>query len=146
MNCHQSYVFLQDLSNSFHRWLNPLRFSFSRSISTIHGGSHHHSQHLKTEEGFLLNLVHSLEDSWFQLYAILIIVFDCDNSFLTIRSISWVVSISFLRRLWGHNSSFSACSYRSPNLTDASSKYPLISSWSLCSLVSKFSQASSFIC
>ena len=35
MNYHQSYVFLQDLSNSFHRWLNPLRFSFSRSISTI---------------------------------------------------------------------------------------------------------------
>ena len=42
--------------------------------------------------------------------------------FSPIRSISWVVSISFLRRPSGHNSSFSACSYRSPNLTGASFK------------------------
>ena len=63
--------------------------------------------------------------------------FDCENSFLTIRSISWVVSISFLRRPSSHFSSFSACSYHSPNLTGESFKYPLISSWSLCSLVSK---------
>ena len=53
---HLSYVFLQDLSNSFHRWFNLFQFS-SRGISTIHGGvSHRHSQHLKTEEEFLLNL------------------------------------------------------------------------------------------
>ena len=71
--------------------------------------------------------------------------FDCDNSFLTIRSISWVVSISFLRRPSCHNSSFSACSYRSPNLTGASFKYPLISSWSLRSHVSKSPQVSSFV-
>ena len=49
--------------------------------------------------------------------------FDCHNSFITIRSISWVVSISFLRRPSCHNSSFSACSYCSPNLTGGSFKY-----------------------
>ena len=75
----------------------------------------------------------------------LIILFDCDNSFLTIGSTSWVVSISFLRRPWCHNSSFSACSYRSPNLIGESFKYPLISSWSLRSHVSKSPQVSSFI-
>ena len=56
MNYHQSNAFLQDLSNSFHRWLNHFYFSF-RSASKIHGGvSHYLSQHLKTEEEFLLNL------------------------------------------------------------------------------------------
>ena len=65
--------------------------------------------------------------------------------FSPIRSISWVVSISFLRRPSCHNSSFSACSYRSPNLTGASFKYPLISSWSLRSHVSKSPQVSSFV-
>ena len=50
MNYHQSYVLLQDLSNSFHRWFNLSNFS-SRSISTIHGGvSRCHSRILKTEE------------------------------------------------------------------------------------------------
>ena len=65
--------------------------------------------------------------------------------FSPIRSISWVVSISFLRRPSCHNSSFSVCSYRSPNLTGASFKYPLISSWSLRSHVSKSPQVSSFV-
>ena len=65
--------------------------------------------------------------------------------FSTIRSISWVVSISFLQRPSCHNSSFSACSYRSPNLTGESFKYPLISSWSLRSHVSKSPQVSSFV-
>ena len=65
--------------------------------------------------------------------------------FSPIRSISWVVSISFLRRPSCHNSSFSACSYRSPNLTGASFKYPLISSWPLRSHVSKSPQVSSFV-
>ena len=65
--------------------------------------------------------------------------------FSPIRSVSWVVSISFLRRSSGHNSSFSACSYRSPNLTGASFKYPLISSWSLHSRVYKSPQVSSFV-
>ena len=65
--------------------------------------------------------------------------------FSPIRSISWVVSISFLWRPSCHNSSFSACSYRSPNLTSESFKYPLISSCSLCSHVSKSPQVSSFV-
>ena len=51
--------------------------------------------------------------------------------FSPIWSISWVVSISFLRRPSCHNSSFSTCSYRSPNLTGASFKCSLISSRSL---------------
>ena len=37
-----SHMPSQDLSNSFHRWLNPLSFSLSRSISKIQGGSRHH--------------------------------------------------------------------------------------------------------
>ena len=65
--------------------------------------------------------------------------------FSPIQSISWVVSISFLQRPSCHNSSFSACSCRSPNLTGASFKYSLISSWSLHSLVSKSPQVSSFV-
>ena len=65
--------------------------------------------------------------------------------FSPIRSISWVVSISFLRRPSCHNSSFSACRYCSPNLTGALFKYPLISSWSLRSHVSKSPQVSSFV-
>ena len=65
--------------------------------------------------------------------------------FSPIRSISWVVSISFLRRPSCHNSSFSACSYRSTNLTGALFKYPLIRSWSLRSHVSKSPQVSSFV-
>ena len=46
--------------------------------------------------------------------------------FIPIRSISWVVSSSFLRRSSCLNSSFATCSYHSPNLTGASFKYPLI--------------------
>ena len=61
----------------------PLCFSFSWSISTIHGGvSHRHSQHLKTEEVFPLNLAPF--SSRFMVLAWchpLIIVFDCENSF-----------------------------------------------------------------
>ena len=44
-----------------------------------------------------------------------------------------------------HNSSFLACSYHSPNLTGESFKYPLISSCSLRSHVSKSLQVSSFV-
>ena len=66
--------------------------------------------------------------------------------FSLVRSISWVVSISFLRRPSCHNSSFSVCSYHCPNLTGASFKYPLISSWSRCSHVFKSPQVSSFVC
>ena len=124
----------------------PLCFSISQSISTIHGGSHLHSQHLKTEEGFLLNLA-PFSSRFMVLHWChpLIISFDCDNSFLTIRSISWVVSISFLRRPSCNNYSFSACSYHSSNPSGASFKYTLISSCSLRSLVSKSPQVSSFV-
>ena len=41
--------------------------------------------------------------------------------------------------------SFLAFSYHSPNITGASLKYPLISSWSIRSLVSKFLQVSSVV-
>ena len=75
--------FPRSISNHFHCWLNPLRFSFSRSISTIHGGvSRRHSRILKTEEEFLLNLAPF--SSRFMVLAWchpLIIVFDCENSF-----------------------------------------------------------------
>ena len=50
-----------------------------------------------------------------------------------------------LRRPSCHNSSFSACSYHSPNSSGASSKYPLISSRSLRPHVSKSPQVSSFV-
>ena len=56
--------------------------------------------------------------------------------------------ILFSLILWSPSSqiySFSACSYCSPNLTGESFKYPLISSWSLRSHVSKSLQVSSFI-
>ena len=144
MNYHQSYVFLQDLSNSFHRWFNLS--NFHSGVPQLFGGvSPCHSRILQAEEEFLLNPY-----PFFQRFMVLAWChphncFDCDNSFLTIQSISWVVSISFLRSPSCHNSSFSACSSRSPNHTGASFKYYLISSGSLRSLVSKFSQVSSFI-
>src|SRR3954467_15933937 len=66
----------------FSSLIQPFQFS-SRSISTVHGGvSHHHSQHLKTEEEFLLNLAPF--SSRFMVLASchpLIIVLDCENSF-----------------------------------------------------------------
>ena len=133
----------RSISNSFHLWFNPSSFfilpeylnnswwCFSSSFSDfedrrrvplkslpvlpeIHGSSFMPSSH-----------------NCFRLW----------EFFSPIRSISWVVSISFLRRPSCHNSSFSACSYHSPNLIGASFKYPLISSCSLCSHVSKSPQA-----
>ena len=145
MNYHQSYVFLQDLSNSFHCWLNPLRFSFSRSISTIHGGSHHHSQHLKTEEEFLLNLAPF--SSRFMVLAWchpLIIVFDCENSFHPSRAIQESLQFDSPEPIFSELF-IPTFSSRSPNLTGASFKFTLVSSWSLCSLVSKSPQVSSFV-
>ena len=77
----QSNVFSKFAFIFFSSLVQPFCSSF-RSISTIHGGSPHHSQHLKTEEGFLLNLG---PFSWrFVVLAWwhpLIIVFDCENSF-----------------------------------------------------------------
>src|SRR3954462_3700016 len=66
----------------FSSLVQPFQFSF-RSASTFHGGvSHHHSQHLKTDEEFLLNLAPF--SSRFIVLACchpLIIVFDCENNF-----------------------------------------------------------------
>ena len=64
--------------------------------------------------------------------------------FSPIRSISWVVSISFLRRPSFRAYSFLAFSSPSPYSTGASFKYSLINSWSLRPLVSKSPQVSSF--
>ena len=145
----QSNAFLQDRLNSFHRWLNLFILLLFQSASIIHGGvSHHHSQHLKTEEEFLLNLApfssrfmvlasrHS--HNCFRLW----------EFFSPIRSNSWVFSVWFSE---GHHfkrflrSKFSALfsnysklmSLRSsPYSSGASFMYSLISSWSLRSRVS----------
>ena len=65
--------------------------------------------------------------------------------FSPIWSISWVVSISFLRRPSFQILFIPAFSYCSPNVTGASFNYYPISSWSLHSLVSKFPQVSLFV-
>ena len=66
--------------------------------------------------------------------------------FSTIRRISRVASfLDHPKAIIFEYYSFSACSYHSPNLTGASFKYPLISSWSLRSHVSKSPQISSFV-
>ena len=47
----QSYVFLKDLSNSFHRWFNLA--NFHPGVSQLFGGvPRRHYLHLKTEEEF----------------------------------------------------------------------------------------------
>ena len=85
----------KSLSNSFHLWFNPSSFSFSRSISTSHGSvSPRLSPHLKTEEEFLFSPYPFFERCAVQtLYHPLVIIFDCDNSFLTIRRIPGVASL-----------------------------------------------------
>ena len=65
--------------------------------------------------------------------------------FSPIRSISWVVSISFLRRPSFQILFIPSFSSRYPNLTGASFNYSLISSWSPRSHVSKFHQVSSIV-
>ena len=101
---------------------------------------------MKTEEEFSLNLAPF--SSRFMVLACchpLIIVLIVTILFLPSGAFHEFFSISFLWRPSCHNSSFSACSYRSPNLTGASFKYPLISSWSHRSHVSKSPQVSSFV-
>ena len=82
MNYHQSCVFLQDLSNSFHCWFN-LSISSFRGVSTILDGvSRCHSRILKTKEEFSSKSY--LFSQRFVILACchpLIIVFDCENSF-----------------------------------------------------------------
>ena len=82
MDCHQSYSFSKITVRIFSSLVHHFYSSLFRSISTIHGGSHHHSQHVKTEAEFLLNLAPF--SSRFMVLAWchpLIIVFDCENSF-----------------------------------------------------------------
>ena len=119
---------------------------FSQSISIIHGGvSPRHSRILKTEEEFLLNPYPFFQRCVVQVWCHpLIIVFDCGNSFHP----SGVIQESF--QIDSPEPIFSELfiptfSSRSPNLTGASFKYPLISSWPLRSHVSKSPQVSSFI-
>ena len=56
MNYHQSYVFLQDRSNSFIVGSTSSLFILQEYLINYHGGvSRRHSQILKTKEGLLLN-------------------------------------------------------------------------------------------
>ena len=100
--------------------------------------------HLKTEEEFSSKSCPSSRRfvilAWCHP---LIIILDCENSFHP--SDAFHEFLSFLDHLKAIIYSFSACSYRSPNLTGASFKYPLISSWSLRSHGSKSPQVSSFV-
>ena len=64
--------------------------------------------------------------------------FDCENSFHPSGAIQESFSL-ILRSPSSQVYSFSAFTSRSPNLTSASPKYSLVSSWSLHSLVYKFS-------
>ena len=117
MNYHQSNVFLQDLSNSFHSWLNLFVFD-SSGVSKLFMVvfCRRHSQHLKTEEEFLFNL--ALFSSRFMVLACchpLIIVFDCENLFHPsgdIQESSRFVIRSPSIQVY----SFSAVSYHSPIL------------------------------
>ena len=56
MNYHQSNVFLQDLSNCFHRWLNLFVLILPECLNNSWWCSRRHSRILKTEEEFLFNL------------------------------------------------------------------------------------------
>ena len=135
----------RSFSNSFHLWLNLSSFNSPGVSPKIQGGSRHHSQHLKTKEVFPLNLAPF--SSRFMVLA------SCHphncfrlwEFFSPIQSILWVLSILFLGRPSFRAYSFSAFSSCSPNLTGESFKYPLISSWSHRSHVSKSPQVYSFV-
>ena len=145
MNCHQSNAFLQDLSFLFivgstfqiviPECLNNSWWCFSLSFSNFEDRRRVPLKFLSVLPKMRSSSLMPSSHNCFRLW----------EFFSPIRRISWVVSISFLRRPSCHNSWFSACSYRSPNLTGASFKYPLISSWSLHSHVSKSPQVSSFV-
>ena len=158
MNYHQSNVFLQDLSNSFHRWFNLSNFHsgvpknswwcFSSSFSTFEEW-----RRISLESWSVLLKIHSSS-----LCHPLIIVSNCTFLFLThsehfrVVFISWSSKGHHFRRFLRSKFSASFSHYSklmslrsSPYSSGASFKYSLISSWSLRSLVSKFSQVSSFI-
>ena len=151
MNYHQSYVFLQDLSNSFHHWFN---------LSNFHPGVSQQFMVVflivilniwRPKKNFSWILVRSLEDSWFLLVAILSNCFQSRNSFLThpeyfrVVLISWSSKGHHFRRFLRSKFSASFSNYSklmslcsSPYSPGASFKYPLVSSWSIRSHVSKF--------
>ena len=127
MNYHQSNVFLQDLSNSFHRWPNlPI---FHPGVSQqFDGVSHRHSQILKTEEEFPFNLAPF--SSRFMILACchpLIIIFDCGNSFHPSGAIQESFQVDYPESI---NSGLFilSCQLSFSYLTGASFKYSLISS------------------
>ena len=98
--------------------------------------SHHHSQHVKTEEGYLLNLAPF--SSRFMVLAWchpLIIVFFVTILFTHPEHFRSLFSL-ILRSPSSQKYSFSAFISRSPYHTGASFKHYLISSWSLRSRVS----------
>ena len=136
MNFHQSNVFLQDRSQNYYFSLlaQPFCFSFSQSISTIHGGvSHRHSQHLMTEEEFFLHILSVLSEM--RSSSLLPTTHNCFRlwQFFSYHPEHFVSSFHFIPMkaiisglfILSFQLSFS-------NLTGASFKYPLISSWSLC--------------
>ena len=137
----------RSISNSFHCWLNLFGFSFSQSISTIHGGSHHHSQHLKIEEEFfflqILSVLSEIRDS--SLLPSSHNCFRLWESFSPIRRYSRVFSVCHLESI-NSDIFILSCQLSIPYLAGASIEYPLISSWSLSSHVSSLFQAPSFIC
>ena len=141
MNFHQSDAFSKIAFKFFWSLIQPLYSSLSRSVSAIHGGvSRRHSQLLKSEEEFS-----SKSCSLFWRFMVLASChphncFDCENSFHPSRAIQESFQFDSPEPS-SRNYSFSAFGSRSSNLTGASLKYSLISSWSLCSLVSKSPQA-----
>ena len=96
MNYHQSYVLLQDCGKFFSSLVQPFYSSF-RSLSTIHGGvSQLLSQHLKTEEEFLLQILSVLSKMWSSsLMPSSHNCFRLWQFFSPIRSISGVFSVWF---------------------------------------------------
>ena len=144
MNYHQSNVFLQDLSNSFHCWFN---------LSNCHSG---------VPQQFMVVFLIIILNIWRpkkSFSSILSVLSKMRGSslmpsshncfwlwefFSPIRRNSGVFQFDSLEPSF-QNYSFSAFRSHSPNLTGASFKYYLISSGSLRSLVSKYPQVSSFV-
>ena len=128
MNYHWSYVFLQDLLNSFHRWFNFSIHLYSGVSQQFGGVSHCHSQILKTEEEFYLHIISVLSEirgssSSPSSHNCLIVRI----LFIHLEQFRSLFSL-FIRSPSSKTYSFSAFSYHSPNLTGASFKYPLVSS------------------
>ena len=147
MYYHQSYVFPQDLSNSFYRWLNLFVLILPECLNNSWWCSSSSFSAFEDRRRFFsqsCSILFKIRDSsllpssynYFRLW----------EFFSPIRRIWWVFSIPFPRRPSFQILFILAFSSHPPNFTGASIKYPLISAWSLRSLIYNFSQASSFIC